>query len=833
MAIDTNAQRDRSVNIEEIMHTAYLQYSLSVNVGRAIPDVRDGLKPGNRRILYAMKKLGLIHNHAYSKCAKVVGEVIGNYHPHGDQAIYDTLVRMAQDFAMRNPLIDGQGNFGSIDGDAAAAYRYTECRLQRLAEELLRDLEKETVDMITTFDGIGIEPTVLPAYFPNLLVNGSTGIGVGMATNIPPHNLGEVIDATVHLIDNPNTSVKELMQFIKGPDFPTGASIHGIQPIIDLYENGHGSIRLQGKSHIETLNKGRESIIITEIPYALKKEHLVVKIADLANSKVIPGISAITDESSSRSGIRIRIDIKHNEMASIVLNQLYKHSPLQTSFGCQLLVVNRNQPQMMNLIQVLQAYREHRLEVMTRRAQFELNKAEARAHILQGLLIAVDKINEIIKIIRQSKTRELANESLIKGFELSKQQSNAILEIRLHQLTGLAREELENEFNELEMRIQELKDLLSDADKRLAVLKNELLEIKDKYADIRRTEIHARENELSIEDLIQPSICAIPISNNGYIKRLPVDVFRTQRRGGKGIIAMQTKAEDFVQHLFSASTHDYILFFTDKGRMFRLKVYEIPSGQRTSRGKAIINLIPLEQDEAIRAILTTEKRDDDNLYLVFSTRRGIIKKTRLSAFKNLRRRGIRAINIGETDKLIDVQLSNGQQEIILFTSFGIACRFHEDQIRPMGRTASGVIGIRLGKKENDSVVAMSVVNKHDEILNITRAGIGKRSNIGMGFAEQDKKEGGGYRLTNRGGKGIISIRLKAGDQLVTALKIQDNDELMISTLNGQLIRISTNDIRSIGRISQGVKVIDLKSNDSVTSVSLTQEIKTVDDVDPL
>tara|TARA_B100000809_G_scaffold36258_1_gene31780 strand:+ start:2692 stop:5307 length:2616 start_codon:yes stop_codon:yes gene_type:complete len=829
--MDDNAtlqSNDFPANIEDIMHSAYLQYSLSVNVGRAIPDVRDGMKPGNRRILYAMRQLGLNHGRSYTKCAKVVGEVIGNYHPHGDQSVYDTLVRMAQDFSMRYPLVDGQGNFGSIDGDSPAAYRYTECRLHRLAEELLADLEKDTVDMVPTFDEVNREPSVLPARFPNLLVMGSTGIGVGMATNIPPHNLTEVINATVHLIDNPMSSVKELMQHIQGPDFPTGATIIGIQPIIQLYETGHGIITVRAKAEIEETKSGSERIIVTEIPYALNKETLVKKIAALVNEKLITGISALNDESSSRAGIRIVIDIKKNAVANVVLNQLFKMSSLQTSFGAQLLVVDGNRPRTMNLSQILQAYIDHRYEVITRRCRFELEKAEARAHILEGLLIAIDNINEVIKIIRQSRTRDDAAEKLMERFDLSKKQTNAILEMRLHQLTGLAMEDVQAEYDEIMLRVQYLTELLASRDLLLNVVKDELIEVRDKYHDERWTDIVVGDNEINIEDLITRSICVITVSDTGYIKRQSADVFRTQHRGGKGVIGMQTKEEDFVEHVFSACTHDYILFFTSKGRMHWLKVYEIPEGQRNARGKAIINLIDVEPDEQIRSMLTVQALDVDDQYLLFATRNGMVKKTRLSEYKNLRRAGIRAIVIAEDDDLIDVKLTDGGQEVMLISSHGMVCRFSEAGARPQGRVTKGVIGIRLGR-DNDDVVAMCVTEKGADLLIVTVGGMGKRSNIGTGIAVQDK-ETGGYRLTKRGGKGVTGIKLKDDDRVTAGLLVEQGDEIMMTTVSGQMVRISTNEVRTIGRASQGVKVIDLRRKDKVAGVSLIGHLKDDDDI---
>ena len=828
MSIENKLTGDIPVNIEEIMHSAYLQYSLSVNLGRAIPDVRDGLKPGNRRILYAMRQLGLTHGHAYTKCAKVVGEVIGNYHPHGDQSVYDTMVRMAQDFSMRNMLIDGQGNFGSIDGDAAAAYRYTECRLERLAEELLTDLDKKTVDMVPNFDESVVEPTVLPARFPNLLVNGTTGIGVGMATSIPPHNLAEVIDGTVYLMDNPAATGKELMQFIKGPDFPTGAQIMGIQPIIDLYETGRGIITIRSKHTIEETADGRERIIFTEIPYAVNKESLVKKIADLVHAKIITGISALNDESSNRAGIRIVVDVKTNERAVVVLNQLLKHTPLQTSFGAQFLVVSKHRPVTMTLAQLLQAYIDHRLEIITRRSLFELEKAEARAHILEGLLKAVDNIDEVIKMIRGSRTRDEASTKLITRFEFTKKQTNAILDMRLHQLTGLARDELNKEFGEISQQINYLKGLLADRNLRLGVVKDELIEVRDKYGDERRTDIMSSGKEINLEDLIKREICAITVSNTGYIKRLSIDLFRTQRRGGKGVIAMQTKDEDFVRQLFTAYTHDYIFFFTNKGRMHWLKVYEIPEGRRAARGKAIVNLIELEPEEQVRAMLTVSEVDVDDKFLIFATRKGIVKKTMLSKFKSLRRVGIKALILNDDDDLIDVRLSDGTKELMLFTSLGKACRFEESQVPPRGRVGKGVIGIRL-KSADNGVVAFSVVEKGVDIVNITELGMGKRSNIGTGIAEQDKETGGGYRLINRGGSGVTSIKLKPNDKVIGALQIEEDDELMITTVKGQMVRISINGIRSIGRSSQGVKVIDLRGTDKVASATLIQKLEDDDE----
>ena len=836
---DDIGRNDIPANIEELMHQAYLQYSLSVNVGRAIPDVRDGLKPGMRRILYAMRQLGLTKSHAYTKCAKVVGEVIGNFHPHGDQAVYDTLVRMAQDFSMRAPLVDGQGNFGSIDGDAPAAYRYTECRMERLAEELLADLEKDTVDMRPNFDESTTEPEVLPARFPNLLVNGSTGIGVGMATNIPPHNLGEVIDATVMMIDNPMATVGELMQVMPGPDFPTGGEIHGVRSIVDLYETGHASIQVRGKAEIEEKD-GRERIIITEIPYAVNKEHMVKRIADLVNEKKITGISGLADESSTRTGLRIVVDIKRNAMATIVLNQIYKHTLLQTVFGGQFLVVDRNRPRVMNLRQLLQAYIDHRLEVVTRRTQFELAKAEARAHILEGLLIAVANIDEVVAIIRSSRTREEAATRLMQRFELSPKQTTAILEMRLHQLTGLAIEDLQSEFDELQRRIAHYKELLASRELLMGVVKEELLEVRAKYANPRRTEIKVGERELGIEDLITQSICVVTMSASGYIKRVPEDTYKTQHRGGIGVRSMQTRdEEDFVEHLLTAMTHDYVLFFTNKGRMHWLKTYEIPEGSRDGKGRALVNLIELDPEEKVRALITVSAVDDPNLFIVMATRNGIVKKTRLDAFKNLMRRGIRAIVLDEGDDVIEAKLTDGRQDILLCSDHGMACRFAETDCRPTGRIARGVRGMELrdGTGELTShVVSMSIAKPEADLLVITAQGMGKRSRLGHGITELDKDiSGGGYRRTRRGSKGVMSIRLRPGDRVVQALLIEEEVDIIMTSVNGLLVRISSSDLRTLGRSTQGVRVMRLRPGDEVSVVSKVAampEEKNEDDTTP-
>jgi DNA gyrase subunit A len=819
---------DIPVNIEDIMHTAYLQYSLSVNVGRAIPDVRDGLKPGNRRILYAMHQLGLTKGHSFTKSAKVVGEVIGNYHPHGDSSVYDTLVRMAQDFAMRAPLIDGQGNFGSIDGDPAAAYRYTECRMERLAEELLSDINKRTVDMLPTFDESTLEPAVLPARFPNLLVNGTMGIGVGMATNIPPHNLTEVINATICLMDNPAATVSELMVHLPGPDFPTGAIIRGLTEIRRLYETGRGVLRIRAKADIEDKD-GKERIIITEIPYAVNKENLVKKIADLVNEKKITGISALRDETSRRTGIRIVVDVKRNAMGNVVLNQLYAHTSLENAFGCVMMVVDGKRPRIMNLRMVLQAYIEHRLEVVTRRTRFELEKAEARLHILEGLLIAVANIDEVVKIIRGARNREDAAAALKSRFDLSDIQTSAILDMRLHQLTGLAIETLEREHREVSELVDRLKALLASREALLGVVRDELIEIRDKYGDERRTELTIDDSDINIADLIPRHSCVITVTNTGYLKRVPTAEFRTQHRGGKGVIGMETKDEDYVEHLFNADSHDIIFFITDRGVMHWLNVFEIPEGARTGKGKAIINMVKVQPGESIRAMLTVCKEDleRDDLFLTMATRKGIVKKTALSAFKNLRRAGIRALKIRDEDDLVEASVTTGDDEIILSTAKGLACRFAETDVRSMGRVASGVTGVKF-KLDGDYVVGMAVVpslpedtDEDDgstgvgpELLVVSNGGMGKRSFVSK------------YRKTRRGAKGVRNINLAEGESVVAALLVEPGDELIITTTLAQTVRIPVDEVRTVGRASKGVRIMRFKKDgDEITGVAKVVKVE--------
>ena len=817
------------------------------------------MKPCNRRILYAMRQMGLTKSHSTVKCAKVVGEVLGNYHPHGDSSVYDTLVRMAQDFSMRAPLVEGQGNFGSIDGDPPAAYRYTECRMERITDELLSDIEKETVNMVPTFDEATMEPEVLPTKFPNLLVNGSVGIGVGMATNIPTHNLGEVVDATIYLMEHPTATVRELMTCLPGPDFPTGAIICGINPIRSMYETGHGVIKVRAKAEIVEKD-GKEQIIITEIPYAVNKELMVKKIAELVGEKKITGISGLRDVTSKEKGIRIVIDIKRGAMASVVLNQLYSHSQLESVIGCNLLVVDHNRPKVMNLPQILQAFLDHRFEVVTRRAQFELKKAEARAHILEGLLIAVNNIDEVVKIIRESRTREMAASALCERFGFTKIQVNAILDMRLHQLTGLAIEDLQKDYDEIMKQIEYLRELLASREKRMNLIKEELIYVKERYADKRRTEITYDDGDIDIADLIPRHSCVITVSDTGYIKRVPADTYTTHHRGGMGVIGMETKEDDHVAQLFNADSHDIIFFITDRGFMYWLNVYDIPEGARTGKGKAIVNLIKIEQGEQIRAMLTLKKEmfDMPNLSIVMATRNGVVKKTALSQFKNLRKVGLRALIIEEGDDLIGAEIASGADEVILSSAKGMACRFAESQIRAMGRAARGVTGIRF-KIDGDYLVSMEVVpgegspeeliipavedeivetaeteeiaddaediaeeetdeteetddaviedNGKPQLLVVTSGGMGKRS-----YVEK-------YRLTKRGAKGVRNLNLDENELVVAAIRVKHGDELLITTQRGQIIRIPVDEIRIVGRSSKGVRIMNLRKGDVITSVS--------------
>ena len=804
--MDILNERIDLINIEDEMQRAYIDYSMSVIVGRALPDARDGLKPGNRRILYAMKERGWTHSKAFVKCAKVVGEVIGNYHPHGDTAVYDTMVRMAQEWAMRGMLIDGQGNFGSIDGDRAAAYRYTECRLRPLAEEMLADIDKETVDMRPNFDESLMEPTVLPARVPNLLVNGSTGIAVGMATNIPPHNLGEVIDGTIRLIDNPDATIDELHEVIKGPDFPTGGTVYGLNAVRDFYTTGRGKIKVRGKAEIEEDDNGKARIIITEIPYALNKTLLIQKMVHLVRDKKLEGISDIRDE-TGKEGIRLVVELKRNAVPNVLLNNIYKHTQMESTFGGIMLAIDKGKPRIMNLKETLQCFIDHRFAVITRRTQFDLDKAKARAHILEGYLKAMDNMDEVVRIIRDSKNREEAQERLIEKFGFSEIQAKAILDMRLYQLTGLERDKIEAEYAELMKLIEYLEDLLAHPEKIYAVIKEDLEQIRAKYGDHRRTELSIDEGEIDIEDLIADEPCVITLSNTGYIKRVPTDTYRQQRRGGKGVVGMSTKDEDFVEHIFSASTHDYLLCFTEAGRMYWLKAYYVPEGTRQSRGRSLANVLSMGQDEKLAAILCVRELNDDTHNLIMATRKGTVKKTVLSAYKNVRVAGINAINIDEGDQLIGVKLTNGEDQIILSMRNGKAIRFNEQDARAMGRVARGVRGVRL--EGDDEVVTIEIVDKESTMMAITENGYGKRTS----FDE--------YRVQSRGGKGIISIQTtERNGKVVSAHAVTDEHRLMLISEGGQMICIGASDLRVIGRNTQGVRLFNLKEGDKLVSAAV-------------
>jgi DNA gyrase subunit A len=804
--MDILNERIDLINIEDEMQRAYIDYSMSVIVGRALPDARDGLKPGNRRILYAMKERGWTHSKAFVKCAKVVGEVIGNYHPHGDTAVYDTLVRMAQEWSMRGMLIDGQGNFGSIDGDRAAAYRYTECRLQSLAEEMLADIDKDTVDMRPNFDESLMEPAVLPARIPNLLVNGSTGIAVGMATNIPPHNLGEVIDGTILLIDNPDCSIDELHNLIKGPDFPTGGTVYGLNAVREFYQTGRGKIKVRGKAEIEEDDNGKARIIITEIPYALNKTLLIQKMVHLVRDKKLEGISDIRDE-SGKEGIRLVVELKRNAVPNVLLNNIYKHTQMESTFGGIMLAIDKGKPRVMNLKEALQCFIDHRFEVITRRTQFDLDKAKARAHILEGYLLAMDNMDEVVRIIRDSKNREEAQDRLMEKFKFSEIQAKAILDMRLYQLTGLERDKIEAEYAELKKLIEYLEDLLTHPEKIYGVIKEDLEQIRAKYGDVRRTELSIDEGEIDIEDLIADEACVITLSNTGYIKRVPTDTYRQQRRGGKGVVGMSTKDEDFVEHIFSASTHDYLLCFTEAGRMYWLKAYYVPEGTRQSRGRSLANVLQMGQDEKLAAILCVRELDDDSHNLIMATRNGTVKKTVLSAYKNVRVAGINAINIDEDDQLIGVKLTNGDDQIILSMRNGKAIRFNEKDARAMGRVARGVRGVRL--EGDDQVVTIEIVDTESTMMAITENGYGKRTS----FDE--------YRLQSRGGKGIISIQTtERNGKVVSAHAVTDDHKLMLISEGGQMICIGASDLRVIGRNTQGVRLFNLKEGDKLVSAAV-------------
>lgn len=800
---DEGTKRELIRAIENEMKRAFIDYSMSVIMSRALPDIRDGLKPVHRRILYAMHEMGLTHERPYKKCARIVGETLGKYHPHGDQAVYDALVRMAQDFSLRYPLIDGQGNFGSVDGDSPAAMRYTEARMAKISKLMLQDIEKDTVDWVDNFDGSLREPEVLPATLPNLLVNGSSGIAVGMATNMAPHNLSEIIDGITAVIDQPDIEIHELMEIIKGPDFPTGGIIYGREGILSAYSTGRGLIRVRAKTHIEGEEKKR--IIVTELPYQVNKANLLRNIAELVKNKKIEGISDLRDE-SDRRGMRIVIELKRDAIEDVVLNQLFEHTDMQSTFGILNLAIVDGEPRILTLKEIIQHYVRFRVEVITRRTKHDLRKAEEKIHILEGLLIALKNIDEVIRLIRESKEVEEAKSKLMYRFSLTEKQAKAILDMRLQKLTGLEIESVERDYNETKQLIEKLKELLSDRQNILNEIKRELQEIKEKFGDERRTEIVEGEADIEIEDLIPVQDVVVTITNSGYVKRIPVETYKTQHRGGKGLVGMQTKEEDVVVDSFITSTHDYIMFFTNFGKAYWLKGYRIPEGGRHSKGKAIINLLPkLEEGEYVETAIPVHAFDDEH-YLVFATRNGLIKKTALSAYSNIRVNGIRAIKLDDGDELIGTKLSDGKQTVVLASAEGQACRFDESEVRPMGRVARGVIGMRL--ERGDRVVSLEIVGEDGDLLTITENGYGKRTSI---------KE---YRKTHRGSKGVRTIITNERNGRVIFVKeVKDDDEVMITSKEGMMIRIPVKDIRRQGRNTMGVRIMKLNEGDKVASVA--------------
>ena len=814
------------IKIEDEMKSAYIDYSMSVIVSRALPDVRDGLKPVHRRVLFGMHELGIRSNTSYKKSARIVGEVLGKYHPHGDSSVYDTMVRMAQEWSLRYLLVDGQGNFGSVDGDSPAAMRYTEARMRKMSEDLMADIDKETVDLQLNFDDTLKEPTVLPTRVPNLLINGASGIAVGMATNMPPHNLTEVVDGTIQYIDNNQITIDELIQTIKAPDFPTGGTIYGYEGVKEAFLTGRGRVVIRAKANIEEVN-GKECIIVNEIPYQVNKAEMIRKTADLINDKKIEGISTIRDE-SDRNGMRIVYVLKRDAVPNIVLNKLFKFTGLQSSFSVNNIALVNGRPQMLNLKDMIHYFVEHRHDVVVRRTKFELKKAEERAHILEGLIIASDNIDEVISIIRGSKNPEEARENLIKRFELSDIQAKAIVEMRLRQLTGLEQDKLRSEYEGLLITIADLKDILDKKDRRMQIIKDELFEVKEKYGDDRRSNIEYAGGEFSMEDMIPNEKVVITISHAGYIKRTPLNEYKTQNRGGVGQKASTTREEDFLQDLFVGTNHQYMIFFTQKGKCFWMRVYEVPEGSKTAKGRAIQNLINIEQDDKVKAFICTQDlKDEDyinNHYVIMATRKGQVKKTSLEQYSRPRANGINAITIREGDELLEAKLTNGNSHVMMAVKSGKAIRFEENKTRPMGRGASGVRGIRLNS-ENDEVVGMIAVNDMDaNILVVSENGYGKRSNL------ED------YRVTNRGGKGVktISITDKTGE-LVTIKNVIDQDDLMIINKSGIAIRMEISGLRVMGRATQGVKLINLKGNDTIAAVAKVmkgeEEIEDVNDLE--
>lgn len=796
-----------SAELSKEMRTSFLEYSMSVIVSRALPDVRDGLKPVHRRILYAMNESGITPRRPHAKSARTVGDVIGKYHPHGDTAVYDTMVRLAQWFSMRVPLVDGHGNFGSIDGDSAAAMRYTEARLDKPAMELLRDLDKETVDFQPNYDDSLEEPVVLPARFPNLLVNGSSGIAVGMATNIPPHNLGETIDATCMMLDNPDVTTEELMTVLPGPDFPTGAIIMGREGIKEAYETGRGSLTIRSKCRIEEGKNGKSSIVISEIPYQVNRTNLLKKIADLVRDKKLPEVSAVHD-AADRSGIDIIIDLKQNAIPQVVLNKLYKHTQLQVGFGCNMLALVNGVPRTLSLKEMLHYYILHQEEVIERRTRYDLAKAEARAHILEGFVIALDDIDKVINIIRSSETDVEAKERLMEAFKLSEKQSEAILEMRLRRLTGLEREKIENELAELRESIAYYKQLLNDTNMVHGVIKDELLEIKSRYSTPRKTKITGAVKELDVEDLIAEEEVAVTVTKAGYIKRLPVSTYRQQKRGGKGMQGVNLKESDFVEHLFIASTHDYILFFSNKGKVYRLKVYEIPEASRHARGNAIVNLLPFEKDEKVSAVIATKDFPEDE-YLMFATAGGMVKKTAMKLYDRTRRDGLIAISLKDGDELISVQRVATGEKVMMVSSAGKAIQWDEEEVRAMGRDTQGVRGMNV--QADAKVLGMEIVCPGSELFVITERGYGKRTSV------ED------YPIHHRGGQGVFTITMTAKKGLLAAMKIvEENDELMIITEEGVVVRTPVEGVSQLGRSTQGVHIMNVADKDKVTAVAVTE-----------
>ena len=822
------AEREKliPINIEEAMKSAYIDYSMSVIVSRALPDVRDGLKPVHRRVLFGMSELGLRSNSKYKKSAFIVGEVLGKYHPHGDSSVYDTMVRMAQEWSLRYMLVDGQGNFGSIDGDSPAAMRYTEARLKKISEDMVQDLDKDTVDFQLNYDDSLKEPTVLPTKIPNLLVNGASGIAVGMATNMPPHNLSEVIDGTIAYIDNNNIEISELINHIKAPDFPTGGIIYGYDGVKEAFETGRGRVVMRGKAIFEEVN-GRECIIVTEIPYLVNKSDMIQKTAQLINDKKIDGISNIRDE-SDRKGMRIVYVLKKDAIPNIVLNKLFKHTSLQSSFSVNNIALVNGRPKLLNLKEMIVHFVEHRHEVVVRRTKFELKKAEDRAHILQGLIIASDNIDDMISIIKASKNADDARENLIKKYDLSENQSKAIVEMRLRQLTGLEQDKLRNEYDDLVNLIKDLKDILANKDRRMSIIKDELLDIKNSHGDERKSIIEFSGGELSIEDMIPDEKVVLTISHAGYIKRTSLSEYKTQNRGGVGQRGSTTRSEDFLEHLFVGTNHQYMLFFTQKGKCFWMRVYEIPEGSKISKGRAIQNLINIEPDDKVKAFICTQdlKNEDyiNDHFVIMCTKKGQVKKTSLEQYSRPRSNGINAITIKEDDELLEAKLTNGNSQILIAVKSGKCIRFEENKTRPMGRNASGVRGVRL-KDQKDEVVGMISVNDMDsDILVVSENGYGKRSKL------ED------YRITNRGGKGVktISITEKTGN-LVSLKNVSDGDDLMIINKSGIAIRMEVNTLRVMGRATQGVRLINIKDNDSIAAVAKVvlddQEVTDIEEID--